>query len=91
MTTPAHASITSMEDSIGKVETKAEFSTSERLLIAHLVKKLESLDVDFKLHHHTILDLLNEEEEGTLKQEYAIFNDYGDKVTHLHLIFNSYS
>ena len=69
-----------MEETIGKLELKAELSTCEQLLVPHLIKKISHWDVEFKLHHQTILDLVDEEQHETLEQEYAIYNEYDNKV-----------
>ena len=74
------ASITRMEENIAKLEAKRELSHTDRLPIPQLLKNLQKWDAEFKQHHYVILDLIDEEDEA-LEQEYAIFNDYDDKVT----------
>ena len=76
----AHSSITRMEDNIARLESKGELSSADRLMIRQLLKNMEKWDAKFKHHHYVIRDLI-EEDEVALEQEYAIFNDYEDKVT----------
>ena len=75
------ASITRMEENIAKLKLKTELSAWEQLLVPQLIKKLVYWDEEFKHHHQAIMDLVDEDEQETLEQEYAIFNDYDDKVT----------
>ena len=83
------ASITHMEDTIAKLELKAELSTCEQLLVPQLIKKIEDWDAEFKLHHQTILDLVDEEQHETLEQEYPNYNEYDDRVTMLLFVFSN--
>ena len=76
----AHSSITRMEDSVAKLESKDELSSADRLMIRQLLKNLEKWDAEFKQHHYVIIDLI-EEDETALEEAYAKFNDYDDKVT----------
>ena len=57
----ARTSITRMEANIGKLEMKAELSAHEQLMVSQFMKKIENWDAEFKEHHQTILDLIEDE------------------------------
>ena len=68
-----------MEDNIARLEPKGELSSADRLMIRQLLKNFEKWEAEFKQHHYVIIDLI-EEDKAALEQEYAIFNDYDEKV-----------
>ena len=55
--------------------------SSDCLSVKHLLNKVEDLDAKFKEHHHTVIDLKNEDQQ--LDEQQAVMDDYEDKVTEI--------
>ena len=75
------ASITRLEDRVGTFEIKEEINHNDRLAIQRLLKRLETLDADFKTFHFVIVDLTDDEE--ALQTEQAALDDHDDRVAGL--------
>ena len=77
----ARASITRLEDRINKMEEKGkeEFKESDRLAVQRLIKRLETLDADFKKHHVIIVGATEEEER--LEEEPTLLDEHDDRVS----------
>ena len=82
------ASITRLKRSIDKLEAKPELCRTDCLMIQHLVNKLEDWSAEFKKQHGVILDLMDDEEETT-EREQAVYDEYDKKVTNFRFIFRS--
>ena len=74
------ASITRLERRVDTYETKEELSHADRLSIKHLIKKFEGLDAEFRQHHYSIVEMLDEE---AVDEEQAALDDHDEKVTDL--------
>ena len=66
--------ITSLEALIFKLEDKPEIMHSDSVTIQGHTEKLSSLDSDFKKHHVTIIELVDEDQE-TLEREQGLLDD----------------
>ena len=64
----ARAMITRLEVQISKLENKHEITHSDSVIIFKDTQKLKSLDSDFKKHHFTIIELVDEEDLETLER-----------------------
>ena len=71
--------ITCLETQITKLETKPEIMHSDSVVIQRQTEKLKSLDSEFKKHHYTIIELVDEEDLGTLEREQAQLDEHEDK------------
>ena len=78
-----HGVITCLEMQIIKMETKPEITHSDPVIIQGQAEKLKSLDSEFKRHHRAIVDLVDEEDVGTLEQEQAVLDDHEDKTANM--------
>ena len=59
-----------------KLEDKPNSTHSDSVMIQGHTKKLHSLDADFKKHHFTIVDPINEDQE-MLEREQVVLDDDG--------------
>ena len=75
------ASITRLGRRVDAFEVKEELAHADRLAIERLVKKFEALDAEFRQHHYTIVELLDE--EAAVDEEQATLDDHDEKVTDL--------
>ena len=73
-------SITRLEDRVDKYETKEEITHVDCLAIKRLIKKFESLDDEFRKHHYTIVELLEDE---AVDEEQATLDDHDERITDL--------
>ena len=64
------------------MEGKESLSHRDEVAIKGYIKRLESLDADFKGFHCTVIDVV-EEDEGVLLREQAKLDDHEDRVTDL--------
>ena len=65
------------------MKTKPEITHSDSVFIQEQTEKLKSLDWEFNRHHYTIVDLVDEEDLGTLEQEQAVLDDHEDKTANI--------
>ena len=75
----ANSSVTRLKESVDKLEAKLELSRTDRLLISHLVKKLEDWDAEFRKQHDVVLHLT--EYDMAIEREQAVFDEHDKKVT----------
>ena len=61
-------------------EIKEDLTHADRLAIQRLIKKFETLDTEFRQHHYTIVELLDDE---AVDEEQAALDDHDEKVTDL--------
>ena len=61
-------------------ETKEELAHADRLAVRRLIKKFETLDAEFRQHHYTIVEMLD---EGAVDEEQAALDDHDERVTDL--------
>ena len=73
-------SITRLEHRVDRYETKEERTHVDCLAIQRLIRKFESLDAEFRKHHYTIVELLEDE---AVDEEQATFDDHDEKITDL--------
>ena len=78
----ALSSITRLQKHVADLEAKDRLSRKDLVNVKGFIKRLESLDSDFKEHHSTVVDLI-EEDEDVLREEQAKLDDHEDKVTDL--------
>ena len=69
--------LTCFENCITTFEAKEKLTNTDRATVQWLLKKLYTLDAEFKTHHFAIVDLIKEE---TLGEEQAMLDDHDDKV-----------
>ena len=74
------ASITRLERHVDTYETKEELAHADRLAVQCLIKKIEALDTEFRQHHDTIVEMLDDE---AVQQEQAALDDHDERVTDL--------
>ena len=74
------ASITRLGSRIKELESKVEEPTTHDLA-QRLATKLETLDAEFKSHHFSLIDLIDD--EGTLGEEQEALDRHDDDVTSL--------
>ena len=75
----ALSSITRLEKHVVDLEEKDKLTHKDLVAIKGFIKRLESLDADFKAYHCNVIDLV-EEDEGVLMEEQAKLDDHEDKV-----------
>ena len=75
--------ITHLETQISKMEIKSEITHSDSVIIQGQTEKLKSLDSDFKRHHYTMIELVDEEDLETLDQEQAVLDDHDNKIANM--------
>ena len=78
----AVSSITHLEKHVIELEAKDKLMHKDLVAIKGFIKRLESLDTDFKLYHCNVIDVV-EEDEGILMEEQAKLDDHEDRVTNL--------
>ena len=67
---------------LNTLEAKYTLTSSDLLAIECLLKKVEALDVDFKQHHYSVIDLVGDDEQVSAKEQ-AIMDDHEDKVAEI--------
>ena len=72
--------ITRLEHRVDAYEIKEDLTHADRLAIQRLIKKFETLDTEFRQHHYTIVELLDDE---AVDEEQAALDDHDEKVTDL--------
>ena len=72
------ASITRLESRVANLQGKPELTAEDRLSVLQLLQRLNTLETDFKSHHFTVVDLLDD-----IESEQAILDETDDKVTNL--------
>ena len=72
------ASITRLESRVANLQGKPELTAEDRLSVQQLLQRLNTLETDFKSHHFTVVDLLDD-----IESEQAILDETDDKVTNL--------
>ena len=75
--------ITCLEAHISKLEVKTEITYSDSVRIRAHMERFISLDSDFKTHHFHINEVVDEEDEETLKREQAILDDHEDGMNEI--------
>ena len=75
--------ITCLEAPISKLEDKPEITASDYVRIQAHTERIISLDTDFKTHHFHVIELVDEDDEDTLKQEQAILDDHEDRMNEI--------
>ena len=73
--------ITCIGVQISKLENKAEITHNDFVIIQGHTEKLKSLASEFKKHHFTIIELVDEEDLETLEQEQAQLDNHEDNTT----------
>ena len=76
----AISSIIRLEKHVLELEGKETLSHKDEVAIKGYIKHLDNPDADFKGHHCSIIDLV-EEDEGVLLEEQAKLDDHEDRVT----------
>ena len=74
-------SLSGLEKKISHIEGKETLSPADRIALQRLVKKIESLDEEFKKQHFVIVELLDQEDD--LTQEQAKLDEHDDQVADL--------
>ena len=72
-------SVIHLEDPIQIYELRRELSNVDKLVIQHLLKKLEEQDAEFRKYHYTMVELL--EEDADLEEEQAKLEDHYNKIS----------
>ena len=73
----ARASITRLENRVGDLEAKPELDVGERAMALQLTRRLSDLDAEFKRHHFTIIDLVD---ETAIDGEQSALDDHDDRI-----------
>ena len=74
----ARASITRLENCVSDLEAKPELDAGDRAMALQLTRRLSDLDAEFKRHHFSIIDLVD---ETAVDGEQNALDDHDDKVT----------
>ena len=74
------ASLTRLDSRVAELEGKGEISAGDRLAAQRFLRKLDSLDSDFKSHHFAIVDLVDGD---SLEAEQGVLDEHDDKVADL--------
>ena len=74
------ASITRLEEWIVKIEEKDKVKDSDLPSVRRLIKRLETLDAEFKEYHFLFVEGMDEE-EGRLDDEQIVLDEHDDKIT----------
>ena len=74
-------SLTGLERKIALIEEKEILSPADRIALQRLVKKIESLDEEFKNQHFVLGELLDQEDN--LTKEQAALDEHDDQVADL--------
>ena len=73
----AKASLKRLDGRVADLEARGELTIDDRLSSQQMLQKLNSVEADFKAHHLTLVDLLDEEaQEG----EQIILDETDDKI-----------
>ena len=78
----ALSSITRLEKHVLDLEEKDQLTHKDLVAIKGFIKRLESLDAEFKTYHCKIVDMV-EEDEDVLMEEQAKLDDHEDKIADL--------
>jgi hypothetical protein len=73
----ARASVTRLENRVNDLEAKPELDVGDRAMALQLMKRLSDLDAEFKGHHFSIIDLVD---ETAVDGEQSALNDHDDRV-----------
>ena len=84
----AFSSITRLEKQVVDPEEKKKLTHKDLVAIKGFIKRVESLDNDFKEYHCNVIDLV-EEDEGVLMEEQAKLDDHKDKVADLGVVYSN--
>ena len=77
-----HMSVTRLEDRFNILEANDMLTSSDRVTLERLSKKIEALDAEFKDHHYAVIDLVGYDEQ-ILDDEQPIMDDNEDKVAEI--------
>ena len=75
--------LTRIEEDIASLERKEELSQQNQHKVDCLLEQAKDNDGTFETHHLEVLDLIEEEDQDTLKQEEAVFDEHVNKVAEL--------
>ena len=75
--------ITRLEVQVFKLEEKPEIMSSDSVRIQAYTEKFFSLDSDFKTHHFHVIELVNEDDEETLKWEQAVMDNHEERMNEI--------
>ena len=77
--------LTRIERDIARLESKEELVHQYQRKVERLLEQLKenSLDANFETRHLEVLDLIELEDEDTLKQEEEVFDDHVNRVVEL--------
>ena len=75
-----HGMITRLEAQISKLEDKPENTYGDSVGIQAHMERFIFLDSDFKTHHFHIIEMVDEEDEETLKWEQATLDNHHDRM-----------
>ena len=64
-------------------QDKPEITYGYCVRIQDLTERFISLDSDFKKHNFHIIELVDEEDEETLKREQTVLNDHDDRMNEI--------
>lgn len=76
------SSITRLVARLEKLESQKDLPTTFDLAQS-MVKKLETLDAEFRMHHYQLVDLIDESDVDTLLKEQEVLDGHDDKVAEL--------
>ena len=76
------ASITRLSSRLKEFESKVEEPTTQDHA-QRLATKLETLDAEFKTHHFSLIDLIDDDDDETLEKGQETLDQHDDDVTTL--------
>ena len=75
--------LTRIERDIASLERKEELAHQDQRKVERLLEQLKDNDANFETRHLEVLDLIEGEDEDTLKQEEEVFDEHINRVAEL--------
>ena len=75
--------LTRIERDIASLETKEELAHRDQRKVERLLEQLKDNDANFETRHLEVLDLIDEGDKDTLKQEEEVFDEHVNRVAEL--------
>ena len=75
--------LTRIERDIATLEGKEELTHQDRRKVERLLKQLKDNDSNFEQRHLEVLSFIQEEDQETLTQEEAVFDEHVNRVSEL--------
>ena len=75
--------LTRIERDLASLETKEDLVHLDQSKVERLLGQNKEIDANFEMRHLEVLDLIEEEDQYTLKQEEEVFDEHVSKMAEL--------